>query len=94
MINEKETAVVRAGASLTVNGGIEMKVFAEHPFEKDPNSPSETKAFDVELNDGTKTKLYVTRHCDLSAYSANMKIGGGIIDVTGINTNIEKDIQK
>ena len=94
MIKEKEAAAVKSGSPLMVNGRIAMKVLKEHQLEKDPNSPSETKAFDVELDDGTRTTMYVTWHYDLSAHSASVKAGGGIVDVTGINTNIGKDIRK
>lgn len=94
MIRENEAAAVKSGSLLTVNGKLGMKVSGERQFEKDRNSPSETKAFDVELDDGTKTALYVTWHYDLSAYSANVKAGGSIIDITGININTEKDIRK
>ena len=94
MIKETEAAAVKEGSRLAVNGRIGLKVLKEHQSEKDSNSPSETKAFDVELDDGTKTTLYVTWHYDLSAHSASVKACGGIVDVTGINTNIEKDIRK
>ena len=91
MIKETEAAAVKEGSRLAVNGRIWLKVLKEHQPEKEPNSPSETKAFDVELDDGTRTAMYVTWHRDLSAHSASVKVGNGIFDVNGINTETERD---
>ena len=70
MISERDANTVKEGSRLTVNGRIGLKILKEHQSERDLNSPSETKAFDVELDDGTRAALYVTWHYDLSAYSA------------------------
>ena len=75
--------VCSPGKAFIANGYMHFSVKYAEFFEKDGNSPSETRRVGITL-DGKDAIFRVTRHFDLDTYTACISTDGRLVNVTGL----------